>query len=160
VLGSDDPDVDAEVIDLAWALYRSLGLSQMRLRLTSLGDGVCRPGYRALLVEYLQQHLDELCDEHRDRIEANPLRVLGCTRSGCMRASANAPRMIDHLCDPCREHFARVRADLDAFEVPYDIDPTLVRGLDYYTRTTFEFAALALESAQNAIGGGGRYDGL
>jgi histidyl-tRNA synthetase len=161
VLGSDDPDVDVEVITFLARLYGDdLGLTRTRLRLNSLGDDVCRPPYRLLLQEFLEHHRAELCDEHRDRIADNPLRVLDCKRPACVEATKDAPRMLDHLCEPCTRHFERVKVGLDALHISYSIDTTLVRGLDYYTRTTFEFAADALESTQNAIGGGGRYDGL
>ena len=159
-LGSADPDLDVEVIALAWDLFRDLGLIRVRLRLTSLGDDACRPAYRGELVAYLVERRDDLCDEHRDRIEDNPLRVLDCKRQACRKATAQAPRMLDRLCPDCAAHFDRVRAGLDALGIAFDVDPTLVRGLDYYTRTTFEFEAEALESAQNGAGGGGRYDGL
>jgi histidyl-tRNA synthetase len=159
-LGSDDPDLDVEVIALADGLYRELGLTQVELRLNSLGDDTCRPPYRAALVEWFTARRDQIRDEHRDRIEENPLRILDCKEPGCRAASEGAPRMIDMLCEPCEAHFARVKSGLDALDVAYGVDPTLVRGLDYYTRTTFEFAATALEAAQNGIGGGGRYDGL
>ena len=109
---------------------------------------------------YLTAHRAELCDEHRDRIDVNPLRVLDCKRPGCARVTKDAPRMLDYLCDACRAHFQRVEAGLAALGVAYTIDTLLVRGLDYYMRTTFEFAADALDAAQNGIGGGGRYDGL
>ena len=161
ILGTDDPDVDVEVIALAARLFATdLGLTRVTLRLNSLGDAECRPAYRDALVAYLTARRAELCDEHRDRIEVNPLRVLDCKRPGCAEVIADAPRMLDHLCDACRAHFQRVRAGLDALGVPYTIDTALVRGLDYYMRTTFEFAADALDSAQNGIGGGCRYDGL
>jgi histidyl-tRNA synthetase len=159
-IGTDDPDVDVEVIALAWGLYEELGIQRKRLRLNSLGDHTCRPAYRDLLIEFLEAHRGELCDEHRDRIHDNPLRVLDCKRQSCIDATKDAPHQIDHLCDPCREHFDRVKAGLEAVGIPYDIDTRLVRGLDYYTRTTFEFAGEALDSAQDAIGGGGRYDAL
>jgi histidyl-tRNA synthetase len=125
-----------------------------------MGDGVCRPAYLDLLGEYLTARRPELCGEHRDRVEANPLRVLDCKLDACRTATVDAPRLVDHLCDPCREHFDRVRSGLAALAVPFDLDHRLVRGFDYYTRTTFEFSSGALESAQNGIGGGGRYDGL
>jgi histidyl-tRNA synthetase len=160
VLGPADPDLDVEVIGLADGFFRSLGLSRFTLHLNSMGDGTCRPGYLALLTEYLAEHRDQLCDEHGDRFEANPLRALDCKRPGCRAATVGAPAFIDHLCEPCAAHFARVRQGLESQHVPYELDNRLVRGFDYYTRTTFEFASDALESAQNGIGGGGRYDGL
>lgn len=159
-LGSSDPDLDVEVIALAAGLFAGLGLQRVRLRLTSLGDSQCRPAYREELLAFLRERQDDLCDEHKTRIEENPLRVLDCKTAECRAATAGAPRMVDRLCQPCAAHFARVRAGLDASGVVYELDPTLVRGLDYYTRTTFEFEAEALESAQNGAGGGGRYDGL
>jgi len=158
--GSPDPDLDVEVVALGWEYYAALGLRRVELLVNSLGDGTCRPGYRALLLEFLQARRDQLCPEHQARLEVNPLRVLDCKKPGCRAATADAPRQIDHLCEPCTAHLARVRAGLDALDVPYRIDTGLVRGLDYYTRTTFEYAGLALDGAQNALGGGGRYDGL
>jgi histidyl-tRNA synthetase len=161
VLGIDDPDVDVEVIALAARFFSDdLGLRRVTLRLNSLGDAVCRPAYRAALVEFLTARRARLCDEHRDLIEVNPLRVLDCKRTACVAATGDAPRMVDHLCEPCNAHLARTRSGLGALGVPFMIDSSLVRGLDYYMRTTFEFAAEALDTAQNGIGGGGRYDGL
>ncbi len=159
-LGSDDPDLDVEVMALASGFYASLGLSQVRLRLTSLGDAACRPAYRDQLQHHLEGRRDQLCEEHRDRIEENPLRILDCKREACRAASAEAPRMVGNLCDQCQGHFARVTAGLTALGVGFDLDPSLVRGLDYYTRTTFEFTSDALEFAHSGAGGGGRYDGL
>jgi histidyl-tRNA synthetase len=160
VLGPTDADLDVEVIDLAASVVAGLGLRRVDLLLNSLGDAVCRPAYTEALATFLSGRLDQLCDEHRRRALDSPLRVLDCKRAACLDATADAPRSIDHLCDPCREHFARVRSGLDALGVGYTIETRLVRGLDYYTRTTFELAAGALDSAQNAVGGGGRYDGL
>ncbi|MEY2472111.1 MAG: histidyl-tRNA synthetase [Actinomycetota bacterium] len=159
-IGTNDADVDVEVISLATDFYAALGVTRLKLRLTSLGDNVCRPAYRAELEAFLTERRDQLCGEHRDRISENPMRILDCKRAECVAATKDAPHMIDRLCEPCTVHFARVRAGLDAAGIAYVIDPSLVRGLDYYTRTTFEFEAAALESAQNAAGGGGRYDGL
>ena len=159
-LGSADPDLDVEVIALPWALYQDLGLRQVRLLLNSLGDEQCRPQYRVALQAYLEARKDQLCGEHQDRIAENPLRVLDCKRDACKDATADAPRQVDHLCDDCNAHFSRVKQGLDAVGIPYTIETRLVRGMDYYTRTTFEFAAEALDAAQNAVGGGGRYDGL
>jgi len=160
VLGPTDADLDVEVIGLAVSVVADLGLRRVELLLNSLGDAACRPAYTAALASYLGDRLDLLCDEHRRRALDNPLRVLDCKRPACRDATADAPRSVDHLCDPCRDHFARVRSGLEALGVAYTIDTRLVRGLDYYTRTTFELAAVGLESAQNAVGGGGRYDGL
>ncbi len=159
-LGSPDPDLDVEVISLADGFFRSIGLAAFDLRINSMGDGVCRPGYLRLLLDYLDGHRQELCAEHGRRLDANPLRVLDCKRQECRAATEGAPRLVDHLCDPCRRHLDRVCEGLDALGVAYGFDHRLVRGFDYYTRTTFEFASRARESAQTGIGGGGRYDGL
>ncbi|HEX2192604.1 MAG TPA: histidine--tRNA ligase [Acidimicrobiales bacterium] len=159
-LGSDDPDLDVEVVTLAATFVAGLGLARVELLLNSLGDTACRPAYLDTLRGFLAERRERLCDEHRERALDAPLRVLDCKRDACRQATADAPRMIDHLCQPCADHFERVRAGLDALAVGYHIEPRLVRGLDYYTRTTFELAATALETAQNAVGGGGRYDGL
>jgi histidyl-tRNA synthetase len=158
--GTEDPDLDVEVVSLGLEYFKRLGITRVELLLNSLGDGNCRPAYRELLLNYLRQHREELCDDHRSRLEENPLRVLDCKRPSCQAVVAGAPVQIDHLCEPCEQHFARVKAGLDALGIPFTIAPLLVRGLDYYTRTTFEYAGSALESAQNALGGGGRYDGL
>jgi histidyl-tRNA synthetase len=160
VLGPSDPEVDVEVIGLAADLYASLGLRRVLLLLNSIGDGACRPAYLTKLGAYVHERRDELCDEHRGRAGENPLRVLDCKRKACREATRSAPRSVDHLCGPCRTHFERVQEGLGALGVTFAIEPRLVRGLDYYTRTTFEFQASALDAAQNGIGGGGRYDGL
>src|SRR5450631_1290284 len=159
-LGPSDPDLDVEVVALADGFFRSLGLADFVLRINSMGDDTCRPDYLRLLTAYLVERRDHLCDEHRERLEANPLRTLDCKRGACREATRDAPGFADHLCEPCADHFARFRQGLDALGVPCELDHRLVRGFDYYTRTTFEFASTALESAQNGIGGGGRYDGL
>lgn len=159
-IGTDDPDLDVEVIALLAGVYRAIGLERVELRVNSMGDGNCLPGYRAALIAYLEQHEDELRDEHRTRWRLNPLRVLDCKDDACTAVRADAPRLSEALCDPCRAHFSRVLEGLDALGVAWRQDDALVRGFDYYTRTTFEFGALALAGAQNAIGGGGRYDGL
>jgi histidyl-tRNA synthetase len=125
-----------------------------------MGCAACRPVYLAALVAYLDEHAQELCDEHRQRYRVNPLRVLDCKRPECRAVTEDAPRITDYLDEACAAHFERVRAGLDALGVAYRLEPRLVRGLDYYTRTTFEFAATSLTAAQNAVGGGGRYDGL
>ncbi|HEV3364710.1 MAG TPA: histidine--tRNA ligase [Acidimicrobiia bacterium] len=159
-IGVDDPALDVEVISLAQGFFTSVGLTRFRLAINSLGDGQCRPGYLEALRSYLRAHADELCEDSRSRLEANPLRVLDCKVPACVAVTERAPQLLEHLCADCKTHFEAVQAGLDAIGVTHEIEPRLVRGLDYYTRTTFEFASEALESAQNALGGGGRYDRL
>jgi histidyl-tRNA synthetase len=159
-LGSEDPDLDVEVIWVADRFFRTLGLADYKVSINSMGDGRCRPAYVRLLAEYLGSHAGELCDEHRDRIGANPMRLFDCKRPECRAVTEGAPRLVEQLCEDCAPHFARVQAGLQALGIEAGIDHRLVRGLDYYTRTTFEFSSLAMEAAQNGIGGGGRYDGL
>jgi histidyl-tRNA synthetase len=160
VIGTEDPDVDVEVIALGHDYLRTLGLSRVSLGVNSLGDDVCMPGYRAALISYLEAHEAELCDEHRTRYRANPLRVLDCKKQACLRVREGAPRLSQWWCEPCRQHFGRVTDGLDAAGIAWRQDDFLVRGLDYYTRTTFEFAADSLEVAQNVVVAGGRYDKL
>jgi len=156
-IGVDDPALDAEVIALADRSFRALGLSGFRLELTSLGDRNCRPAYREKLQEFLfKLDLDE---ETRHRAEINPLRVLDDKRPEVQEQLTDAPLMLDHLNDECREHFETVTGMLDDMGVAYEINPRMVRGLDYYTKTCFEFVHDGL-GAQSGIGGGGRYDGL
>lgn len=156
-IGIDDPALDAEVIAIADEGFRALGLSGFRLEITSLGDDTCRPQYRNALQQFLFG-LD-LDDETRRRVEINPLRVLDDKRPHIREATAGAPLMIDYLSDSAREHFDAVIGHLDRLGVEYEKNPRLVRGLDYYTKTTFEFVHDGL-GAQSGIGGGGRYDGL
>ncbi|HJC61117.1 MAG TPA: histidine--tRNA ligase [Candidatus Dietzia intestinigallinarum] len=156
-IGVDDPALDAEVIAVADEAFRALGLTGFRLELTSLGDETCRPEYRDRLQEFLAGlDLDEAT---RERARINPLRVLDDKRPAVRAQLENAPLMIDHLSETSAEHFAAVRAHLDDLGVPYVVNPRMVRGLDYYTKTTFEFVHDGL-GAQSGIGGGGRYDGL
>jgi len=158
-IGSDDPAVDAESIVLLAALLEELGVRGLRLRLASLGTPASRTAYRELLQAHLRAHEDELAGEVRARIDLNPLRAFDSDHPGTRAVMATAPRLMDHLDADDAEHFAAVRAMLDAVELPYEIDGSLVRGLDYYTRTVFEFTSDAL-GAQSGVGGGGRYDGL
>ncbi len=159
-LGSGDPDLDVEVVTLGWDFFARLGITGVDLLVNSLGDAACRPAYRQKLVDYLAARRGDLCDEHRGRVEENPLRVLDCKTDACRQQTAGAPLQVDNLCDDCAAHFERVTAGLSALSVPYRVEAHLVRGLDYYTRTTFEYAGTMLDSSQNALGGGGRYDGL
>ena len=158
-LGSEDPAVDAESIVLLAALLGELGVREVRLRLGSLGSSESRAAYRELLQAHLRVHEGSLSEEVRGRIELNPLRAFDSDHEGTRRVMASAPRLLDHLDDDDAEHFAQVCELLDVAEVSYEVDPTLVRGLDYYTRTVFEFTSDAL-GAQSGVGGGGRYDGL
>jgi histidyl-tRNA synthetase len=157
-IGSDDPAVDAEIIALQRRWLARPGVAA-ELELNSIGDAACRPAYLERLRAFLDERADRLCAECRERRHANPLRVLDCKNPACREATADAPRITDALCGPCREHFAAVRAFLDAAGVAYRVEPRLVRGLDYYTRTAWEFTSAEL-GAQSAVGGGGRYDGL
>jgi histidyl-tRNA synthetase len=156
-IGTEDPALDAELIILAADAYRSLGLRRVRLLLNSLGDRACRPAYRAALQDFLRAL--ELDEETRARIEINPLRVLDDKRESVRRQLVGAPMMRDHLCEACKEYHERVRELITAAGIAFADDDKLVRGLDYYTRTTFEFVHDGLGS-QSAVGGGGRYDGL
>lgn len=156
-IGVDDPALDAEVIAVADAGFRSLGLDGFRLEITSLGDDSCRPQYRELLQDFL--FALDLDPETRRRAEINPMRVLDDKRPDVKAMTADAPVMLDHLSDVAKQHFETVLAHLDSLGVPYVINPRMVRGLDYYTKTTFEFVHDGL-GAQSGIGGGGRYDGL
>lgn len=159
-LGSDDPDLDVEVVCLAAACFESLGLRRVTLKLNTMGCATCRPAYLVELRAYLDRRADRLCPEHQERYPLNPLRVLDCKTEACRRATEDAPRLLQHVDPDCAAHFDRVRGGLDAAGCAYQLEPRLVRGFDYYTRTTFEFASLALAAANDAVGGGGRYNGL
>jgi histidyl-tRNA synthetase len=158
-IGSDDPAVDAEVIQLYDELLRRLGVTNYRLELNSIGDRECRPAYVERLNEWLDAHSDALDEEARQKRETTPLRVFDVKSERVRAALADAPTIGDSLCEPCREHFAAVLRYLDAYGVGYDLVPTLVRGLDYYTRTTWEFVGPE-HGAQSTISAGGRYDYL
>ncbi len=160
VVGSGAPDADVEVVAVGDRFLRARGLSRLTLGLNSIGDEVCRPRYREDLMAFLEERQDRLDREHRERWRVNPLRVLDCKQPECRAATEDAPRILDYLDDACREHFEAVRAGLDGEGIAYEIDHRLVRGLDYYTRTTFEFLSGTLSPAQATVCGGGRYDGL
>ncbi len=157
--GEDDPVVDAEVIDLAWQFYKTLGLTKINLRLNSIGCKECRPAYLETLKKYYSKHLGSLCADCKNRLEKNPLRLLDCKQTSCQHIAENAPQSIDALCPTCADHFEKVQKYLKALAIPFTINHRLVRGLDYYTRTVFEVEPLD-EGGQTTIGGGGRYDGL
>ena len=158
-IGSDDPAVDAELIQFYAELLRRLGVGDYVLELNSIGDANCRPAYLQELEAWLEQHDAELDDETRGKRRTTPLRVFDVKSERVQAVLAEAPKIGEALCDACREHFEQVRGFLDALGVRYELRPTLVRGLDYYTRTTFEFKDEAI-GAQDSICGGGRYDGL
>ena len=159
-LGAPDPAADAECIIILMEFYRRLGfdLSRLRLLINSMGDPACRPAYRDAVRAFILDHADEMCDECRERAEINPLRAFDCKNERCHEVMQGAPLMRDNLCDECRDHYEQVKRYLDAAGIAYVEDPTLVRGLDYYTRTVFEVEAPG--AGVGSIGGGGRYDGL
>jgi histidyl-tRNA synthetase len=161
-LGSDGPTADAEVITILWRYFEELGIptDSMRLLLNSMGDEQCRPAYRDSVAAFIRSHSSGLCDECVRRAESNPLRAFDCKKEGCRTVMAGAPLLRDALCDACSTHYAGVKEHLDGLGIPYVEDSTLVRGLDYYTRTVFEIQVNAGLGSQNAIGGGGRYDRL
>lgn len=158
VLGSDSPWLDAEVMAMAWLLLSEFGLA-VRLQINSLGCPVCRPSYKEALVAFLAQHQGQICEDCRRRSSTNPLRVLDCKSEHCQAQYTEAPSILAHLCPGCEEHFAATRKGLTLLGTPYEVNSFMVRGLDYYTRTTFELVTDAL-GAQSAVGAGGRYDGL
>ncbi|MGQ9573104.1 MAG: histidine--tRNA ligase [Dehalococcoidia bacterium] len=158
-IGEEDAALDAESIELPWRLYQELGITDLTLQLNSIGDPKCRPGYLKALRSYYQDKLDRVCPDCRARFQENPLRLLDCKVEECQPVIAGAPPFTDYLCEECARHLQDLCSYLEALAIPYTINPRLVRGLDYYTRTVFEFQP-PTEGAQNTIGGGGRYDGL
>ncbi len=157
-LDVESPLADVEVIELGFKYIESLGVVGLELRLNTLGDDQCRPAYLEQLKTYFKEREGGLCEESKGLIDINPLRILDC--KVCGPELTDVPAMRDHLCVECAEHYAAVKTALDRLGIAYVEDPTLVRGLDYYTRTAFEYIGKDLETAQNAVGGGGRYDGL
>ena len=159
-IGDPGPAVDAEIIELGTRFYTDAGVTGVEVLVNSIGDAACRPAYVAALTDYYRAHPAELPALERDRLERNVLRLLDSRDPAMAALNADAPKITDRLCDACADHFASVRAHLDAVGVPYRVEPGLVRGLDYYTRTAFEFYISGREGQQQALGGGGRYDGL
>ena len=158
VLGSASPRLDAELMSLGQSLFSELGVSTS-LEINSLGCPDCRPGYRQVLLSFINERIDQLCEDCRRRSVTNPLRVLDCKKPGCRKQVEDAPSVIEHLCENCSTHFTEVRKNLDLLGVEYTVNKFMVRGLDYYVRTTFEFVTDQL-GAQSAVCAGGRYDGL
>ncbi|MEW9082138.1 histidine--tRNA ligase [Caldanaerobacter subterraneus] len=159
IFGAKSASADAEVISIAMTLLKKLGLNNLELRINSVGCPVCRKNYNKVLKEFLKEHLDELCDDCKVRYEVNPLRVLDCKVESCRRVTGEAPLITDYLCDDCRNHFEELKKYLDAMGYDYIVDPRIVRGLDYYTKTAFEIISKDI-GAQGTVCGGGRYDGL
>jgi histidyl-tRNA synthetase len=159
-IGDPGPAVDAEVAELGLRFYREVGLKTVEVKLNSIGDAACRPAYVATLTAYYREHFAALPPPERARLETNPMRLLDSKDLAMVDLNRGAPLLWDHLCDACGEHFAAVRVHLDALGVTYRLAPEIVRGLDYYTRTTFEYFRPGAEGQQDALGGGGRYDGL
>ncbi len=159
-IGDPGPAIDAEIIELGRTFYRLAGLERVEVLLNSIGDPACRPAYLAALAAHYAPHLDRLPTLERERLHKNPLRLLDSKDPAMAGLNATAPRITDHLCEPCRVHFAAVCEHLEALGLTYRLEPGLVRGLDYYTRTAFEFFVPGREGGQQALGGGGRYDGL
>lgn len=157
--GTQSPAADAELICAAQSIFDRLGIKQLRLEINSIGCPTCRAEYHKALKEYFYGYKDELCETCNSRLEKNPMRILDCKSPICSKIAQGAPKITDYLCDECKEHFASVQKYLDAAGVEYTVNPTIVRGLDYYTKTVFEFVTDFI-GAQGTVCGGGRYDGL
>ena len=157
--GSPLPEADAQVIMLAAGVFKKLGVKNVTLRINSIGCPDCRPGYRNSLLDYFKNYESELCDTCKERLNKNPLRVLDCKSPICSGIAKNAPKTLDHLCEKCENHFETLKKILDSCGIKYVVDPSIVRGLDYYTGTVFEFTVDTI-GAQSTVCGGGRYDGL
>ena len=160
VFGADHATIDAEVITLAVEIFKRLGLTGLSVKINTVGCADCRPKHMEELKTYFRQHEDNLCETCRDRLERNPLRILDCKEDGCKAVAKGAPTTIEAACDDCSTHFNQLLAYLDAVGISYEIDTNLVRGLDYYVRTAFEVVINSVGSAQNALCGGGRYNGM
>ncbi|MBI2852566.1 MAG: histidine--tRNA ligase [Chloroflexi bacterium] len=158
-IGDGDPALDAEVIDMGWQFFQSLGLTRLSMQLNSIGCKACRPDYLAALKGYYSGHVDELCPDCKSRLGRNPLRLLDCKKPSCQAIADAAPKSTDYLCADCANHFSQLQRYLSLLGLPFTLNHRLVRGLDYYTRTVFEIQP-ELEGAQSTVGGGGRYDDL
>ncbi len=159
ITGVNDPLADAQVLNMLTSFFREIGLSEPTLQINSLGCPECRPAYRTALRSCLEERIGGLCEDCKRRFATNPLRILDCKVPGCIEKSAGAPSVLEHLCSSCNDHFSSVKRYLDLSATPYSINSRMVRGLDYYTRTTFEMVT-GLLGSQSAVAAGGRYDGL
>lgn len=161
VLGNGEPLTDVIVLLLIWQIYSDLGLkNDIVIEVNSIGCKTCRPKIRKNLINYYKEYQLALCPDCQKRLESNPLRILDCKNENCQKISQGAPQLVDQICNECKSHFTQVLEGLDDLEIPYDLNPNLVRGLDYYSRTTFEIRDLSDENRQSSLGGGGRYDNL
>lgn len=160
IIGEESPIFDAQLIQLFFSIVRELGLKNLITQINSIGCPRCRPFYRKALAHFYRSRKKELCADCQKRLTQNPLRLLDCKETSCFEIAQEAPQILDHLCDDCRNHFKNVLEYLDELEIPYILNPYLVRGLDYYTKTVFEFWPESEEGRQISLGGGGRYDGL
>ncbi|BCR04595.1 histidine--tRNA ligase [Desulfuromonas versatilis] len=158
-IGIEDPKIDAQVLAMLSHFFAAVGIEDVSLQINSLGCPECRPGYRSALITYLQERLGKLCADCQRRYQSNPMRVLDCKVPDCKQATADAPSVLDNLCGNCEAHFGQVQQSLRDLEIPFAVNPRMVRGLDYYTKTAFEMVTGSL-GAQNAVAAGGRYDGL
>lgn len=158
-IGHQDPVLDAQIIQMTWRIFEEIGLTNLTIQVNSLGCSVCRPDYRDLLVDYYKGKKMRLCPDCKERLEKNPLRLLDCKELSCQRIALAAPQSVDNLCEECHDHFKMVLEYLDELDLPYILNPRLVRGLDYYTKTVFEIWP-EQEGQQKALGGGGHYDDL
>jgi histidyl-tRNA synthetase len=158
-LGVDDPKLDAELISMLATILKNIGLKEFNFEITSIGCKKCRSAYRDALKKHLQDKIDNFCRDCQRRYNFNPLRILDCKVDSCIKERKDSPAVIDFLCKNCKDHFEKVRYYLELLQIPYIINPNLVRGLDYYTKTAFEVTSKSLGS-QNAVAAGGRYDGL
>jgi len=159
-IGEQDPILDAQIIQTALRVLSSIGISKTALQVNSIGCKECRPNFNKLLVSYLKNRRQSLCMNCKDRLKTNPLRILDCKEEKCTQVIAQAPQSVDHLCPDCKKHFTYLLECLDELKITYNINPHLVRGLDYYTKTVFEIWAKDDEEGRTALGGGGRYDYL
>lgn len=159
LFGTANPAADAEIISLASTLFDRLGITDLELQINSIGCPTCRAKYHEALKAYFENSKDKLCETCLSRLEKNPMRILDCKSPICSEIAKDAPVVLDYLCDECSDHFTKVKAYLDSAEIPYVVNPQIVRGLDYYTKTVFEFVTTSLGS-QGTVCGGGRYDGL
>ncbi|NLK38911.1 MAG: histidine--tRNA ligase [Clostridiales bacterium] len=159
MFGAGNPAADATIISLGSSVIRELGIPNIALHINSIGCPACRPAYRDALVKYFSEYRNQLCESCKGRLKTNPLRLLDCKNESCAALAAGAPKILDYLCIECSDHFSKLQSYLDSMSVSYQINPAIVRGLDYYTRTVFEFIADGI-GAQSTVCGGGRYDGL